>query len=86
MGNKSVVAFSLALLPCFSFLLFGGWWSGMFVGMNDVVSDGRGSGGMWSDVQCFACRGGWSVLVKMSEVLLSEATPRSSWFLQHSLV
>jgi hypothetical protein len=30
---------------------------------------------MWSDVQCFACRGGWRVLVKMSEVLLSEATP-----------
>jgi hypothetical protein len=30
---------------------------------------------MCSGVQCFACRVGWRVLVKMSEVLLSEATP-----------
>ena len=34
-----------------------------------------GSVRMCNGVQCFAWRGGWRFLVKMSEVLLSEATP-----------
>ncbi len=57
MGKYSVVAFSLAFLLCFSFLLFGERWRGMFVGINDVVSDGRGSGWRCEDVQWCAVFG-----------------------------
>ncbi len=50
MGKASVVAFSLAFLPLFSFLFFGERWMGMFVGINYVVSDGRGIGWRCEDV------------------------------------
>ncbi len=40
-GKESVVAFSLAFLPFFSFLLFGERWRGRCVGINHVVGDGR---------------------------------------------
>jgi hypothetical protein len=49
-GKESVVAFSLAFLPLFSFLLFGERWRGMFVGINHVVGDGRGIGCRCEDV------------------------------------
>ena len=50
MGKESIVAFSLAFLPLFSFLLFGERWRGMFVGINHVVGDDRGIGCRREDV------------------------------------
>ncbi len=49
-GKESVVAFSLAFLLLFSFLLFGERWRGNFVGINHVVGDGRGIGWRCEDV------------------------------------
>ncbi len=49
-GKESVVAFSFAFLPLFSFLLFGERWRGMFVGINHVVGDDRGIGCRREDV------------------------------------
>ena len=51
MGKESVVAFSLAFLLFFSFLLFGKRWRWMFVGINHVVGDGRGVGCRCENVQ-----------------------------------
>ncbi len=42
--KESVVAFFLAFLPLFSFLLFGERWRVVCVDINHVVSDGRGIG------------------------------------------
>ena len=50
MGKESVVVFSLAFLPLFSFLLFGERGRWMFVGINHVVSDGRGISWRCEDV------------------------------------
>jgi hypothetical protein len=49
-GKESIVAFSLAFLPLFSFLLLGERWRGMFGGINHVVDDGRGIGWRCEDV------------------------------------
>ncbi len=51
MGYHVGVAFSFASPFFSSFVLFGGRWSGMFVGINDVVSDGRGSVRKGEDVE-----------------------------------
>ncbi len=50
MSKEAVVAFSLAFLPLFSFLLFDERWRVMFVGINHVVSDGHGIGWRCEDV------------------------------------
>ena len=57
MGKESVVAFSLAFLPLFSFLLFGERWRGNFVGIYHVVGDGRGIGSRCENVQVCAVFG-----------------------------
>ncbi len=50
-----------------SFLLVGERWRGVFIGINHVVSDGRGIGWRCEDVygvQCFACRIRWWCIPK----------------------
>ncbi len=79
-GKESVVAFSFALSFCSSFFLFRWFWWFFLLGVDchvvkcvGVRNDGRAEYVQWGTMLCV--KGGWRVLVKISEVLLAEDTP-----------